>query len=195
MFTLRPNGTTVRAVHEKDFAELWRWSADPMYQATCTSDRAMSTEERFVRELRKDLDSGRRPAQLIAEVGGKMVGTTWLSGLLVGDGHAFITTYMVPENRGQGIGPALTAAMALYAFRLWPLYKLYLDVLEFNERSRKALEQGVLNLGLAQEARLRGHRFFDGKRWDVLRYALYRESIPALRGLAIEQGSIAQQSL
>jgi RimJ/RimL family protein N-acetyltransferase len=66
-----------------------------------------------------------------------------------------------------------TAIMLLdYTFATWNLRKLYLEVPEWN------LEQLAGGIGryFVEEGRLREHEYLDGRYWDVVVLALYRDA-------------------
>ncbi len=75
----------------------------------------------------------------------------------------------------KAIGPGTVEAVALfvrYLFRYWPFRKIYLESLEFNVSQYAS----AVRLGLfREEGRLREHHYFDGRYWDLVLYALYRE--------------------
>jgi acyl carrier protein/RimJ/RimL family protein N-acetyltransferase len=67
-----------------------------------------------------------------------------------------------------------------YLFRNWPFRKIYFETIEFN-LSQFGSAIGVL---AAEEGRLKDHVFYDGRYWDVVTGAIYRDSwhksIPSL---------------
>jgi hypothetical protein len=64
-----------------------------------------------------------------------------------------------------------------YVFTCWDFRKLYMEVPEFN------MPQFASGLGrlIAEEGRLRGHYWFDGRHWDQVILALYRARWTQLR--------------
>lgn len=64
-----------------------------------------------------------------------------------------------------------------YLFTCFPYRKVYAETYEFNSDSRRALENG----GFVQEGHFRQHVWYDGRYWDLYKYALYREWWPATR--------------
>ena len=71
-------------------------------------------------------------------------------------------------------GPGVIEGLALlidYAFRLWPLRKLYAEVAEPNLHNFRSAIDVVFKV----EGHLEGHYFFDGEHWDQFILALTRE--------------------
>lgn len=87
------------------------------------------------------------------------------------DGYAFVA--------GEGFGisrpsPLMMFGLALfidYVFTCWNFHKLYLEVAEYNA--------GQFSSGIGRlfdlEGRLRQHLWYDGRRWDQLILAIYRD--------------------
>jgi hypothetical protein len=87
------------------------------------------------------------------------------------DGHAYLAVERFGSRRKD---PLLFFGVALfldYVFGCWNFEKLYLEVAEYN------LVQFRSGVGrfFDVEARLRGHLWYDGRRWDQVTLALYRE--------------------
>jgi RimJ/RimL family protein N-acetyltransferase len=79
----------------------------------------------------------------------------------------------VITDRRFGSGTIEAIALFLrYLFRHWPMRKVYLESLEFNaDQYSSAVKFGLFK----EEGRLKAHHFFDGKYWDLITYAMYRE--------------------
>jgi hypothetical protein len=88
------------------------------------------------------------------------------------DGYAFLAAERFGPPRPV---PAMMFGVALFiehVFRCWDFHKLYLEVPEYNVSQ---LASGVGRL-FALEGRLREHLWYDGRRWDQIVLALYRET-------------------
>lgn len=64
-----------------------------------------------------------------------------------------------------------------YVFRVFPFRKLYGDVIDFNFG---AFASGAMKT-FAVEGRLRAHEYYDGRYWDVVKVAVYRDTWAAVR--------------
>ena len=88
------------------------------------------------------------------------------------DGFAYVAVERFGPPRPV---PLLMFGMALfvdYVFSCWNFEKLYIEVAEYNASQ---FSSGVGRF-FELEGRLRRHFWYDGRRWDELIYALYRES-------------------
>lgn len=72
---------------------------------------------------------------------------------------------------GKGIGSQVTRSVIDYGFETLGLRRIYLEVLETNERAKRVYEK----LGFRVEGRLRQHQFKDGKPIDVVVMGLLRD--------------------
>jgi hypothetical protein len=62
-----------------------------------------------------------------------------------------------------------------YIFKCWPIRKIYGET---SERNWDRFGNGH-NLAFVEEGRLRSHEYFDGRYWDMILVALYREQYEA----------------
>lgn len=74
------------------------------------------------------------------------------------------------DDSGLGVMEGL-ALLIDYAFKLWPLRKLYAEVAEPNLRHFRSAVDVVFEV----EGHLKGHYFFDGQHWDQYILSLTRE--------------------
>jgi RimJ/RimL family protein N-acetyltransferase len=86
------------------------------------------------------------------------------------DGHLSMA---VLSDRSLGASGVEAAALFLrYLFSQWPVRKIYLEGPEYNVlQYASAARTGLLS----EERRLRNHRYYDGRYWDEVCYAVYRE--------------------
>jgi RimJ/RimL family protein N-acetyltransferase len=86
------------------------------------------------------------------------------------NGHAFLVALRFPQYAGQ---PWMLEGFGLfvdYLFKVFPFRKLYGDTLSFNFQK---FSSGLDSL-LIEEGRLREHWYYDGKYWDRVTVAIYR---------------------
>jgi RimJ/RimL family protein N-acetyltransferase len=113
-------------------------------------------------------------------------------------GHAYIGAAMIGKYLGSGIAAEPVRLFIDYLFDVWTLRKLYLEMPEFNfEQFASASDRG-----LHVEARLKGHDYYRGRRWDRLILAVYRPgqdacvtSIRRVRALARSASSRRSQTI
>ncbi len=87
------------------------------------------------------------------------------------NGTCYIAAMMQPNMLRTGMGIEAMYLFIMYIFKTWDLYKLYLEVLEFN------IDQFASGIDryFHQEACYKKHHYYDGKRWDQYVYGLYRD--------------------
>lgn len=88
-------------------------------------------------------------------------------------GHVCFGMYRsnIPAKGSSGAMTDAALLLIEYAFRTWPLRKVYLEVPEYNA----GLVSSLSDLGIAeQEGRLTEHLFWRANRYDMLIYALRR---------------------
>lgn len=86
------------------------------------------------------------------------------------DGYVYVAAI---NDRSFGVG-ALEGLLLLidYLFANWPLRKIYLEAPEFNvPQFESAIRRGLLK----EESRLLEHRFYQGRFWDFITWAIYRD--------------------
>ncbi len=101
---------------------------------------------------------------------GQPVGVVVIYNLDARNGHAAISLASDRSPAGA-ISVMEGAALAIdFAFRLWPLHKLYAEVLEPNLARFRAATRSLFVV----EGRFRGHVWYDDQRWDKYTLALSR---------------------
>lgn len=85
--------------------------------------------------------------------------------------HAQVSILMDDATWGRGKGMEAMAVATHYVFAAFPFRKLYAETMEFN------FDQFAFGEGrfFEVEGRLIGHEYFDGRFWDFLTLAIYRE--------------------
>jgi hypothetical protein len=88
------------------------------------------------------------------------------------DAHAYLAVETLGPKR---CSPMMMFGVTLfvdYVFTCWNFHKLYLEVAEYNVPQF----QSGIGRWFEVEGRLREHLWYDGRRWDQLMIALYRDS-------------------
>lgn len=99
---------------------------------------------------------------------GEPVGITVLSDIDMQAGTAELGYIVHPEEHGEGYGTEAAALCVQHAFDDRDLDKVWAQVIDGNEASRRVLEK----VGFQREGRLRDHEFAQGQRVDVFVYGL-----------------------
>ncbi|MDK2885542.1 MAG: hypothetical protein PWP54_100 [Thermosipho sp. (in: thermotogales)] len=85
--------------------------------------------------------------------------------------NAYITYYLIPEERNKGKGKKILNLAIDFAFKELNLERITAEVYEYNEKSIRLLEK----FGFQLEGRIRKGKYHDGKYHDILIYGLMKE--------------------
>jgi RimJ/RimL family protein N-acetyltransferase len=107
----------------------------------------------------------------------KIVGTIYSYNLSLIDGTVFITTYLTSSSKGSIYGAEATLLFIDYLFTFYNIRKICADIYQFNSMSIKSTERA----GFVKEGTFIKQKYYDGKYWDVFRYALLRDNISKIR--------------
>jgi RimJ/RimL family protein N-acetyltransferase len=81
------------------------------------------------------------------------------------------------EHYGKGLGTEAMSLLLQYAFEVLSLYRVYLNVYEFNSRAIRAYEK----LGFAREGAFRGELLWNGVHYDNLIMGILRHEFSPKR--------------
>ncbi len=168
---LKGERVVLRPLEKEDIPILKRWINDPevrKYLSAFTPQNNES-EEKWVSSLS---DSNTTIVFMIM-VNDKPIGTMGIHHINWKDRHC-TTGAMIGEKDywGKGYGTEAKELLLEYIFNELNLNKVCSDVLEFNKRSRAYLKKS----GYVFEGRRRKHIFKDGKYYDLILLAIFRNS-------------------
>jgi RimJ/RimL family protein N-acetyltransferase len=161
----------LRPIEEKDLPLLHKWRNSVDFIKFCSVRRNPVGYEDFIAELKRDFEKDRH-LQFIIEAKNKNVpiGTIYTYNLNLIDGYVFITVYLDGSYRRRGYGVEAVALLLRYLFESLPLHKIYMEVYAYNNLSMSILKR----VNFVEEGRFKEHRFFEGGRHDLIRFAVYR---------------------
>lgn len=113
---------------------------------------------------------------------GKVMGMIYSYNFNLTDGHVFMGGYIPEEFRKKGYGAIACAMLVAYLFEFFPLHKIYFEALEYNKLSQSMLQ----NFNFVEEGKFKEHRFYNGKRHDLLRFAAYRTCLSKIQPLLLK---------
>lgn len=145
----------------------------PRFQLFCSTRRNMISLLEFRQELLSDFQRDRH-LQLMILAKGEPAGTIYSYGFNPTDRYVFITIYVAREFENTGCGVEAFVLFALYLFKTFQLFKIYLDVYSYNAASLRLLSDERFIL----EGKFRGHRRIGEKRYDLFRFALLGTALP-----------------
>lgn len=165
----------LRWMTQRDVPLLHAWRNTAEYRNYCTRRRTLVTEEEFRQELARDFAHDRHVQVMIEAAHGEVVGTAYAYGLNYADGHVFVTIYVHEPQKHFGVGATAFALFCRDLLERMPLYKIYVDVLAYNRQVVRALRRA----GAHEEGCFKEHRRVGEERFDMFRFALYRETMTA----------------
>jgi len=95
------------------------------------------------------------------------------------DGYMFLNIFLDSNHRNAGYGAEACALAIRHIFESFPVYKIYCDAYSSNPKAVSMMR----GIGLEQEGFLKGHRLYNGKRYDVIRFAVYQRNLCAIEDL------------
>jgi RimJ/RimL family protein N-acetyltransferase len=141
---------------EPDTGYRWRWRGGiPPYESFAHSSGADVYAE-FIVVLRST---------------GRPIGHLIVLDADLHSGHVSIGIVLTGPAQRSGLGLQAVLVAIDYLFRTGPFHKIYADSVEFAFAS---FSSGAGRL-FHEEGRLRRHHFYDGRHWDKLIIAVYRE--------------------
>ncbi|MCX6809117.1 MAG: GNAT family protein [Candidatus Berkelbacteria bacterium] len=132
--------------------------------------------ESFAIEFERDMQSDKH-VFLIIEKHGQPIGFVFSYSPQFIDQYCCVTIYLIPQKRLVGMGPLALGMFLCYLFETFNFYKIYCDVYSYNTISVNTLKRFRAEL----EGAFREHRFYSGKRHDLLRFAIYSDQQESIR--------------
>jgi RimJ/RimL family protein N-acetyltransferase len=169
----------LRAAEAEDAAAYHRWANDP--QVTHTLElRYPSSLASFEEALAAPPEpDGIVLGFSIENADGELIGRIGLRAIDRDNGHAELGIVIGEADAwGQGYGAEATRLLLRFAFEELRLNKVYLGVLEYNERALRLYAR----CGFHRDGRRRQHHFHRGTFWDVLDLSILRSEFEARTG-------------
>jgi len=164
----------LRPIAESDLETLHFWRNSPHFLRLCSNRRGCVSLEEFKKELQQDFERDRHLQMMIVlKRTGNPIGTIYSYGLKEADGYLFVTTFLEVAHQKMGYGAEAFAVFVQYLFTKYSVFKIYLEVYEYNHESLAVMRSACLS----EEGRFRGHRKLDGRRYDTIRFAVYHEDL------------------
>jgi len=172
VFDLEGKRVLVRPAETKDLRLLYTWRNQADFIELCSARRRIVGYEEFVEEFHRDLDGDRHIQCVIERLKDQTtIGTVFSYNLNLVDGFVFVTIFVDEHYRRLGYSVEAMALFLDYLFTTLPLHKIYMEVYGYNDASLSVVRRA----GFAQEACFKEHRYLDGKRHDLFRFALFRD--------------------
>lgn len=162
----------LRHCSKHDISLLFQWRNSNEFREKCSVRRNEINFDNFKKELEGDFQHDRHIQMMIVRKSdGKSIGTIYSYDYKKIDQYLFITIFISREFQANGYGVEAVALFLQYLFNKFTLFKIYMEVYEYNAQSLSCIR----GAGFVQEGLFGGHRLFNGVRYDLLRYAIYKE--------------------
>jgi UDP-4-amino-4,6-dideoxy-N-acetyl-beta-L-altrosamine N-acetyltransferase len=170
----------LRAIEMDDRANIIRWLNHPDVQRTTLRARPLNLDDEtdFIQRMRQSPND--IVFLIVARDDDRAVGGTAFHQIDWRSRHTcFGITIGESADWGKGYGTEATRLMVDYAFATLNLNRVWLHVLEYNERGVRCYER----VGFKKEGLLRQEHFRDGRYWDTHLMAILRDDWLARRGV------------
>ena len=164
----------LRKLEEKDAEGMLEWMQDPEIQKGFrfnAGQKDMQSVLDFIQHAGIKLIDGEDIHYAIADENDEYLGTISLKNVKMTDKRAEYAISLRGKAQGKGIAMEVTQEILELAFRYYGLERVYLNVLEDNERAIRLYEKS----GFVYEGAFRRHLFLRGEYKTVRWYSMLRE--------------------
>lgn len=175
MLLINGDSIVLKEIEESDIKILHSWRNDKIFTGFCSTRRNLVSMEEFTVELKNDFAVDRHLQCIIRKVN-EPIGTIYAYNLNRTDGFIFFTIYLLEKYEKSGYGVEAVTMFMLYLFNNLPLHKIYADVYSYNIHSIKILRKS----NFIEEGKFVGHRLYQEKRYDLIRFSFFRNQLPKL---------------
>jgi len=182
MFSIETDRLLLRDFGPDDFEAFYETSNDPAYRRYYPEDETTRAfwEEIFGRILAGTEAAERTKYQLAACLqNGELIGTCGLRIEVLEHQQASFGCAIGRAYWGQGYAYEASRSIIDYGFSSLPVQRVYAETISENVRARAL----AARLGMRLEGELRQHKFFKGRWWNTVIYAVLKEEWQAYPGL------------
>lgn len=151
---------------------LFVWRNTSLFLSNLTARPTIDDLEQFKAELQRDFSTDRHE-QFMLQVGETAVGTIYSYSLNKIDKYCFVSVFVIDTFMNTGVGVKATILFCKHLFDKYELYKIYFDTYNYN----KAVVALLRKKKISVEGKFKKQHIHNGKRHDVLRFALYKKDI------------------
>jgi len=168
---------TLNKVTSNDYPVLFKWRNSQKYREFVHYNTSVVSYKKFIEEFKADAQV--RPLQFIIKrkTHNDFVGLIFTHSSSKDNSYCFVNLYIEERFEKNGYGPEAFALMLCHLFEEKNFYKLYFEVFEYNQNSLSSLQTA----GFKIEGRFIGHKILNGVKYDVLRFAAYKDSVPRFK--------------
>lgn len=160
------------AYNDSYINHLFVWRNTSLFLTNLTARPAIDNLEQFKTEIQRDFSTDRHQ-QFMILVGETTIGTIYSYSLNKIDKYCFVSVFVIDTFTNSGFGVKATILFCKHLFDKYELYKIYFDTYDYNNTVVALLKKKQISL----EGNFKSQHIHDGKRHDVLRFALYKKDI------------------
>lgn len=158
-----------------DLVTLHEFRNRKSFIAFCTNRKRGISIQEFYEEINNDFQRDRHFQCLILRKQDHVpMGTIFSHCYNKDDKYTFVTTFIDDTFQRAGYGAEAVPLFLSFLFRTYKLYKIYMDVYEYNNASLSAMQNSQI---FCEEGRFKKQKRIERKRYDVIRFACYRKSL------------------
>lgn len=169
---MKKNSLKLIQIERTHLPILFNWRNESSFINNCTGRNKINDIEKFDKELKSDFQKDRHLQYLIL-LKERPIGTIYSYSFNDIDKTLFISVYIEPEFANYSYGIRAFTMFSKYLFNEFKIYKIYFDIYEYNIKMITVLEK----CGFALEGVFKNQHFFQDQRYDVSRYAFYKDNM------------------
>ncbi|HRH31333.1 MAG TPA: GNAT family protein [Candidatus Paceibacterota bacterium] len=167
----------LRPVVVSDLPKLFEWRNSDDYRNLVHYDDSSISYLEFEKEFEKDSRQRRHQYVIVRISDGEPIGIIFCHTYSTKNGFCYLNIFIDKNCKKRGFGVDALSLVCCSLFEDVTFYKVYLEAFEYNSFSL----QNIRHFGFAEEGIFKGHKMLNGTRYDVIRFALYREDLGLLR--------------
>ncbi|MDP3764065.1 MAG: GNAT family protein [bacterium] len=181
---LETSRITLKPIEDSDYPTLHRWRNESRFLALFSAKREVVSPENFTKELAREFERNRHLQFIVLRKKDVVaLGTIFSFNFNHIDGYIFVNVYIDENYENRGYGAEAIVVIVRYLFKFLPIHKICFEVFEYNCLSLSTMRNAVSSYGFCEEGCFKEHRFFDGKYYDVFRFAILRDSLDKIESL------------
>ena len=167
---------SLRPIEETDYPVLFKWRNEFRFLSLFSAKREVISFESFIKEIKREFERNRHLQFIVSRKDtNKPIGTIFSFNFNPVDGYVFVNIYIDSEEENKGYGVEGIVLFVYYLFMFFPVRKICFEIFSYNNLSLSTMQNGS-RYGFCEEGRFKEHRFFNGKHYDVFRFAIFRNS-------------------
>lgn len=159
-------------ITDNNIGLLFNWRNSKYFLENCSHRQTLNNISSFITELQNDFERDKH-LQFLIVYNDTYVGTIYSYSYNSFDKYCFLTVFIDEVYTNKGIALKTCIYFIRHLFIEYKLFKVYFDTYSYNKNVLKILKK----LKLSCEGNFIKQRLSKDNRFDVLRFAVYKEDI------------------